>query len=335
MGCDPRGASVDKSFLQRLIICTVALLLATCIQQASLRPAAASDPEGSIRAIGAAIVKACPAAEADQGVKARDACADRLGKMAQLANVIETKGLLWGGTINSSFNPTTDNLTRLDGFVWRKLYLSLFSFTGYSVDTLPNGDNLLRIDARIRPIAPEEYPYPFWHSATKWQDYQQSRQVGLLFRDNQLIAGYRNARLDPSIAFTPKVWDGKWTWNVGGQQGTRVALYNYSLSPGNPNRAALETAYRDLEAATRPYMCTGCHNPANPANMNPLVFFTHPSQALTARHEIVRRLETNTMPPDVGIPDENARKNLIVLAQRFAEVGDKALAYENGGVPAH
>jgi hypothetical protein len=195
---------VDKSFLQRLIICTVALLLATCIQQASLRPAAASDPEGSIRAIGAAIVKACPAAEADQGVKARDACAGRLGKMAQLANVIETKGLLWGGTINSSFNPTTDNLTRLDGFVWRKLYLSLFSFTGYSVDTLPNGDKLLRIDARIRPIAPEEYPYPFWHSATKWQDYQQSRQVGLLFRDNQLIAGYRNARLDPSIAFTPK-----------------------------------------------------------------------------------------------------------------------------------
>jgi hypothetical protein len=35
------------------------------------------------------------------------------------------------------------------------------------------------------------------------------------------------------------------------------------------------------------------------------------------------------MPPNTGIADEKARQNLIVLAQRFAELGDKALAYES------
>jgi hypothetical protein len=47
------------------------------------------------------------------------------------------------------------------------------------------------------------------------------------------------------------------------------------------------------------------------------------------RHDIVRRLQANTMPPNTGIADEKARQNLIVLAQRFAELGDKALAYES------
>ncbi len=306
----------------------LALLLAGCAPGANLVANKPPDSNAAIGAIGQAIVGACPAAEADQGVRARDACADRLGKMAQLVRVSDGKGLLWGATINAGFNPATDKLTRLDPFVWRKLYLSLFAFSDYHVETLANGDRLLRLDARIRPIAPEEYPYPFWHSAAKWQDYQQSRQVGLLFRGNMLIAAYRNAKLDPAIAVMPKVWDGKWTWDVGGEQGTRVALYKYALSSRNPDRAALETAYRDFEAATRPYFCTSCHNPANPANMNPLVFFTHPAQALVARHDIVRRLEANTMPP-TGITDEKARAKLITLAQRFSDLGDKALAYEN------
>ncbi len=312
-----------------LPVMALAWVLPACAPQPEPAATPANGPS-AIAIIGQAIVRACPATDADQGVAARDACADRLGRMAQLAAVTPREGLRWGATLNAGFNPDTDKMTRLDGFVWRKLYLSLFSFSGFSIETRPNGDQLLRLDARIRPIAPEEYPYPFWHSAAKWQDYQQSRQVGLLFRDGKLIAGYRNAKFDTTIAFMPKQWDGKWTWDVGGQQGTRVSLYSYTLSPANPDRAALETAYRDFEGASRPYFCTGCHNPANPANMNPLVFFTHPSQALTARHQIVERLEANTMPPGGGIKDEAERQKLIVLAKHFAEVGDQALAYEEG-----
>ena len=107
-----------------------------------------------------------------------------------------------------------------------------------------------------------------------------------------------------------------------------MALYTYTLSKGNPARAELESTYRTFEAESRPYLCTSCHNPANPAGANPLVFFTHPSQALTARHEIVRKLEANQMPPPTGIADTAARQALIEKARDFAQAGDRALAYE-------
>jgi hypothetical protein len=107
-----------------------------------------------------------------------------------------------------------------------------------------------------------------------------------------------------------------------------VALYTYTLSKSNPARSELESTYRAFEAESRPYLCTSCHNPANPAGANPLVFFTHPSQALTARHEIVRKLEANQMPPQVGIPDPVARQKLIEKARAFVQAGDRALAYE-------
>jgi len=227
------------------------------------------------------------------------------------------------------YEPSHNKLTRLDGFVWRKLYLSLFAFSGtHKIEHLANGDDLLRLDAGIRPIAPEEFPYPFWHSADKWRDYQQSRQVGLLFREGRLIAAYRNAALDVDKPFAAKTWDGQWTWTIDGKPGPRVALYTYSLSKDNPVRAELETAYRAFEAESRPYFCTSCHNPANPAATNPLVFFAHPSQALTARHDIVNKLEANLMPPPNGIADTAARQKLIDKARAFAQAGDRALAYE-------
>src|SRR6202012_4232925 len=141
-------------------------------------------------------------------------CSEKLGKLDALASVT-SDSLLWGATQNAGFDPSKDKLTRLDAMVWRKLYLSLFAFPGgHSIETLSSGDTLLRLDASVRPIPPEDFPYPFWHSADKWRDYQQSRQIALLFRSNTLIAAYRNAALDPAKVFAPKTWDGKWTWDL-------------------------------------------------------------------------------------------------------------------------
>ena len=113
------------------------------------------------------------------------------------------------------------------------------------------------------------------------------------------------------------------------EQGTRVALHKYALSSGNPDRAALETAYRDFEAATRPYFCTvSIYNPANPANMNPLVFFTHPCPVRWWRG---MTLSAGLRPiPCRRHPSLLYRRGqtLMSLAPRCAELGDKALAYE-------
>lgn len=288
----------------------------------------AQQPQASLAAVAKAIADVCPAAEAAKGVPARDACAQKLGTLKAL-ETISNDSVLWGAAAKRDYEPTHNKLTRLDAFVWRKLYLSLFAFPGgYSIEPQANGDVLLRLDAAIRPIAPEEFPYPFWHSPDKWRDYQQSRQVGFLFRGGKLIAAYRNAEVDPAKPVTPVAWDGKWTWETGGKPGPRVALYTYVLSKNNPEGAALESAYRAFEAESRPYFCTSCHNPANPAATNPLVFFTHPAQALTARHEIVSKLVLNQMPPPNGIADSAAREKLIEKAKAFAAAGDRALAYE-------
>jgi hypothetical protein len=284
--------------------------------------------ETRLSLLAKAIADVCPESDAAQGIAARDACSEKLGKLDALASVT-SDSLLWGATQNAGFDPSKDKLTRLDAFVWRRLYLSLFAFPGsYKIETLANGDRLLRLDAAIRPIPPEEFPYPFWHSVDKWRDYLQSNQIGFLFRNNELIAAYRNAHVDPARPVAAKTWDGKWTWEIDGKQGPHVALYTYVLSPGNPARGELETAYRDFEAASRPYFCTSCHNPANPAGINPLVFFTHPAQALVARHDIVNQLEINRMPPPHGIDDDAARQKLIALAKKFAAAGDRALSYE-------
>lgn len=111
--------------------------------------------------VAKAIAAACPMATANEGISARDACADRLGKLKAL-QAVSTDSLVWGASANRDYEPSHNKLTRLDSFVWRKLYLSLFAFSGTStVEHLANGDELLRLDSGIRPIAPEEFPYPF------------------------------------------------------------------------------------------------------------------------------------------------------------------------------
>jgi mono/diheme cytochrome c family protein len=108
-----------------------------------------------------------------------------------------------------------------------------------------------------------------------------------------------------------------------------VALYQWLFSPSNPHVARLDAAYRAFEAEARPQNCVLCHSPANPMEMNPLRLLNYPNQALTVRHEIVRLLEQNSMPPPGGIANRAQRKKLIARAKQFAEMGDKALQYEH------
>lgn len=302
-----------------------ALVLAACTMQAQ------DQPGGNVRRVALGIAAACPASAPDIAAS-RDACSVRLGQLGALDSATPNPpGILWGGMIkDGDYEPTHSKLTRLDGLVWRKLYLSLYAFPGtYTINPQPNGDMVLLLDAKLRTLAPEDYPYPFWHSADKWRAYHQARKIALVFRKDQLIAGFR-AGLDTSIPVADIKWDGKWQWEENGVTVPRASLYDYTLSKGNPERAALESAYSDFESAARPYACTGCHNPANPRGINPLIFFTHPAQALAGRHDIVTQLEQNKMPPPNGITDAAARQKLVDLAKRFAEEGDRALAYESG-----
>ncbi|UBF24701.1 hypothetical protein K9N68_23950 [Kovacikia minuta CCNUW1] len=71
-----------------------------------------------------------------------------------------------------------------------------------------------------------------------------------------------------------------------------------------------------------------CHSPHNANEMNPLVLLNYPNQALTLRHETVRQIKENLMPPPNGIPNPAERQKVIKLAEAFAKAGDQALAFE-------
>jgi hypothetical protein len=214
--------------------------------------------------------------------------------------------------------------------VWRRIYLSLFMFTGeYQIENVDNL-TLLHLPCRFRnALDAGAYPYPFWHSQKKWDNYQRATEVTLVLESGKIIAGYRSDREDPTRPDVARRWDGLWQWtDVAGEEMPYASLYSYLFAASNPHVERLDAAYRALEAEARPHNCTFCHSPSNPAQMNPLRLLNFPNQALSVRHQIVQQLEQNRMPPAEGIADDAQRWKLIERARSFAEVGDQALDYE-------
>jgi hypothetical protein len=279
------------------------------------------------------ITQACPSGANLTQPDERDRCATKLAKVLALDDAAIGDTIRWGAVSKGDFDPAHNALTLLNTLVWRKLYLSLFAFTGkYNIETLPDESKLLRLEAGLRPLPSPEFPYPFWHSAAKWRSYQQTQQVGLYFKGGKLLAAYR-AETDSKLPVETRSWNGIWSTGESSSAPPRTALFDYLLSVNNPDRAALERAYKALAEEARRYSCSACHNPANPASMNPLIIFNLPNQALSGRHAIVYALSHNEMPPRQGIDDESARQHLLKLAENFAQVGDRALAFEGQRPP--
>jgi hypothetical protein len=237
---------------------------------------------------------------------------------------------LWGTQrAPGLLRPEESHLTRFSPLVWRKIYLSLFMFPGEFRVERVEPYTVLRLACRFRnELDPGLYPYPFWHSAAKWQSWEECLELLFVFERGKVIAILRSAEKDPARPHVERVWDGNWHWKAGGQEQPRVSLYRWLFTAKNPHVKGLESAYRALEAGMRGQGCAVCHSPNNAAAMNPLRLLNYPNQALTERHTVVAQLEANLMPPGGGIASARERKALLDLAKRFAEAGDKALAFE-------
>lgn len=286
--------------------------------------------------IAQGLIAACPLADPGDE-KARDLSADKLTQFTLLRDSMNDP-IYWGGhTAGASYAPADSQLTLFNPFVWRRMYLSLFMFTGTYRIERADPYLLLRLPYQFRNhLDPGAYPYPFWHSKKKWDSYQLATELVLVFQNGKIIASVRSDQQDPMRPYLPRVWDGQWHWtDAAGREMPYVSLYTYLLSPSNPHTARLDAAYRALEAEARQYNCVLCHSPDNVEQMNPLRLLNFPNQALTMRHNIVTQLEQNLMPYGTGISDETARKKLIGLAQDFAAVGDQALDYEGEFKPSN
>jgi hypothetical protein len=309
-----------------------ALILIACLSQGL----AQDDPDRAVaKAIADGLIAACPLADPGDA-RARDQAATRLAQFVLLRDATRDP-IFWGGhTPGRTYRPEDNALTLFNPFVWRRIYLSLFMFTGEYQIERAGTLTVLHLPCRFRnALDAGAYPYPFWHSQKKWDNYQRATEVTLVFESRKILAGYRSDREDPNRPYVAHTWDGRWRWtDAAGHEMPYVALYTYLFSPANPHVSRLDAAYRALEAEARQHNCCFCHSPANPAQMNPLRLLNFPNQALTVRHEIVKQLEQNAMPPGEGIPESTQRQKLIELARAFAEVGDQALDYEGEFKPA-
>ena len=301
-------------------------------------PQHASDPPPADDAalgkrIAEGLLAACPAA-APNDEAARRACAGKLADFTLLRDAMR-EPFLWGGQKPGTGYALEDStLTRFNPLVWRKMYLSLNTFSdGYTIESLPDR-TVVHLPTRFRnQLDVGSYPYPFWHSKAKWDSYQFSTELLLVLQNGKVVGAMRSQNQDTSRPYIARQFDGNWTWKEGDQDMPSAALYANLFDSHNEAVPKVEAAYRALEEAIRPFACLGCHNPENVAKQNPLELFSYPNQALHSRHNIVRMIEANAMPPSSasgkpGIADPDARANVLSLARAFEAAADEALARE-------
>jgi hypothetical protein len=288
--------------------------------------------------IGRGIAAACPMSTAADE-QARMLCAAKLTDFTLLRETMQ-EPFLWGGQkTGTGYRLSDSDTTRFNALVWRRMYLSLFMFTG-EVRTESVGDfTVIHLPYRFRnQLDPGSYPYPLWHSKAKWDTWQLSPELVLIMDRRKITGALRsNLRTDEEErrrTYVNRDWSGQWQWSTDGQEMPYVTLYRFLFSPTNPHVTKLDAAYRALESEMRSSSCLVCHSPDNFAKVSTLEFFNYPNQALFSRQSIVMHLEKNTMPPEndhglpVGIEDVSERTALLDLAKEFARVGDEALAFE-------
>ena len=132
-----------------------------------------------------------------------------------------------------------------------------------------------RLGALFRnALDPGQYPYPFWHDARKWNDYQSANtlilwiapQSGNIVSASSPTIASRNPSLKSAAIVRPP-FDGQWMWtDATGAGQPAPALFRGLFSEENPISANLEPALSgELANAMRTGHCNACHVPDNPA----------------------------------------------------------------------
>ena len=251
----------------------------------------------------ATLAEACPKASPGD-MDAFSHCSAALRGITDLPFVAN---ILWGGD-QPALPMKRKNLTDFRASIFQRMYLPLFSFTGkWTIrhDDLNNAD-VIRIEAFFRNDLPAgEYPYPFWHSAAKWTDYEAANELDFYTGADDQFHAVTRARLGDEAArgayahHEPPVFDGKWQWvDDQGHAEPKPVLFASQYSAGNPYVKPLDQAYTGLAMKLRDGTCMECHTPANKAGATHLVIFQTPMHAAGAIDQVLRMVKAGEMPQD-------------------------------------
>lgn len=154
-------------------------------------------------------------------------------------------------------------------------------------------------------MPPGEFPYPFWHSADKWNAYETANELNFyLNHDGKVFVVTRSsegseANRGPYAHVTPPAFDGKWQWvDASGQLQPRVSLFSNRYSAANPWLARLDDAYRKFALQAREGTCLECHAPNNKADMDHLVLLQTPMHASGEIDRVLKEVRNGEMPQD-------------------------------------
>ena len=317
-------------------IAVVALSLGVATGSAVLAAPPAAPLDASADALARRLAAACPATDQGQGrgldyntPAAFQACAASLRTLTLPFKA----GLAWGGD-QPDLPIKKKSLTHFGSEIFQTLYLPLFSFSGrWSVDEDRWAHTpIIRVETSFRnALPPGDYPYPFWHSATKWTAYETANELrfyldeqGLVFLVTRGAAG-SDAWREPYVPVTPPAFDGAWLWrDAEGVAQPHVSLFSGRYDSANPFLHDLDAAYRDFAVRLRDESCLECHTPINTAKATRLVLLQTPLHAAAEIDDVIKALENQEMPQDdlglrKAIPMER-RAALLSAAQAFRNV---------------
>jgi hypothetical protein len=239
-------------------------------------------------------------------------------------------------------------LTQFGAEVLSGLYLPLFMFNGrYRVDYDPTEARYrARLECVFRNnLMPGQYPYPFWHDAKKWNDYQRANGLTLWIDPytSKIVVGQfsRQEGADPRLTTAsriPPAFDGQWMWlDDKGEPQPKPALFVGLFRADNPYLDKLQTTYKDLALAMRNGTCHHCHVPDNPEKMKRLVLLQTPAHAAAEIRRVMAAVRSNRMPLDeIGIEKEldgETKALLLKFGAVFESTVNAAYAWERGGLP--
>ena len=323
----------------RWLLAPAAAIVLLCAGSVQADPGKA-DVEKLAAGIAAKLAAICPPAAKD-AVGPHSKCADGLRD----ANFIPfaPNGLLFGGD-QPNLRLSKKQLTHFKPSIFQLMYLSLFTFTGHwSVDTDPKEHvGVIHLEAYFRnAMPPGEFPYPFWHSADKWNAYETANELKFyLNHDGQVFVvtrsqGGSEAGRGPYAHVTPPAFDGHWQWvDASGQLQPRASLFSNKYSAANPYLVKLDDAYRSFATEARKGSCLQCHAPNNEAGMDHLVLLQTPVHASGEIDNVLKEVKNHEMPEDdLGlrkqIPDD-VRANILRTGQIFSDLVHKADKWEAG-----
>ena len=246
----------------------------------------------------------CPPAARDD-VPAHDKCT--AGLRDALFIPFAPEGLLFGGD-QPGLRLSKKQLTHFKPTIFQLMYLSLFTFTGrWSIETDERDHvDVIHLEAYFRnALPPGEFPYPFWHSAEKWNDYEAVNELNFyLNHDGRVFvitrsSGGSEANRGPFAHVRPPAFDGHWQWtDASGHLQPRASLFSNRYSAANPFLQPLDKAYRDFATEARKGSCLDCHAPNNDANMAHLVLLQTPMHASGEIDRVLKEVKNGEMPQD-------------------------------------